>query len=48
MWWLLYDWIEWRKQTDARLDRLEARVDTLEQHVRELALCMKAMTQKLQ
>lgn len=48
MWWFFWSIEERFKDVNARLDRLEARVDTLEQHVRELALCMKAMTQKLQ
>ena len=47
MWWLLYDWIEWRKQTDARLDRLESKIDKLESQVHEIVVCLKAMTDKL-
>ena len=48
MWWLLYDWIEWRKQTDTRLDRLEVKIEKLESQVHEIVVCLKAMTSKLQ
>lgn len=44
MWWLFF---QWRDETNTRLEKLEARVDTIEHQLHEIALCLKAMTRKL-
>ena len=44
MWWLFF---QWRDETNARLDKLEAKVDMLERHVNEIVVCLKASVDKL-
>ena len=44
MWWLFF---QWRDETNARLDKIETRVDALEVQVRELCVCLKAFVEKL-
>lgn len=47
MWWLFWSIEQNFKEQNARIDRLEARVDTIETQLREIAVCLKAIADKL-